>query len=71
MTALIIPLHLIGHVEAMNAIDQWRDCRPQLPRFPSPSLDHGFESDRSLLSMMSSVSSRSDCLDKSRTFQTR
>ena len=28
---------------------QWRDQRPQLPRFPFPSLDHGFESDRSSL----------------------
>ena len=44
---------------------QWRDCRPQLPRFPLPSLDHGFGSDRSSLSM-SSVSSRSDHSDESR-----
>ena len=45
---------------------RWRDQRPQLPRFPSPSLDHGFESDRNSLLMTSSVSSRSDCSDKSR-----
>ena len=45
---------------------QWRDHRPQLPRFPLPSPDYGFESDRSSLLMMSSMSSRSDCLDKSR-----
>ena len=43
-----------------------RDQRPQSPRFPSPSLDHGFESDRSSLSMTSSMSSRSDCSDGSR-----
>ena len=35
-----------------------RDQRPQSPRFPSSSPDCGFESDRSLLLMMSSVSSR-------------
>ena len=29
-----------------------RDQRPQSPRFPSPSPDHGFESDRSSLSMI-------------------
>ena len=45
---------------------RWRDHRPQLPRFPLPSPDHGFESDRSLLSMTSSMSSRSDCSDRSR-----
>ena len=39
---------------------QWGDHRPQLPRFPLPSLDHGFESDRSLLSTMSSMLSWSD-----------
>ena len=43
-----------------------RDQRPQSPRFLSPSLDHGFESDRSSLSMTSSMSSRSDCSDGSR-----
>ena len=43
-----------------------RDQRPQSPRFPLPSLDCSFKSDRSSLSMTSSVSSRSDCLDKSR-----
>ena len=31
------------------------DERPQSPRFPSLSLDHGFESDRSSLSMTSSM----------------
>ena len=44
---------------------RWRDQRPQSPRFPSPSPDHGFESDRSSLSMMSSISFRSDHSDKS------
>ena len=45
---------------------RWRDQRPQSPRFPLPSLDHGFESHRSLLSTMSSMSSRSDHSDKLR-----
>ena len=40
-----------------------RDQRPQSPRFPSPSPDHGFESDRSSLSMTSSMSSRLDHSD--------
>ena len=38
----------------------WRDQRPLSPQFPSPSPDHGFESDRSSLLMASSVLSRSD-----------
>ena len=29
---------------------RWRDQRPQSPRFPSPSPDYGFESNRSSLS---------------------
>ena len=45
---------------------RWRDQRPHLPRFPLPSPDHGFESDRSSLSMTFSMLSRSDCSDKSR-----
>ena len=45
---------------------QWWDHRTQSPRFPLPSLDHGFESDRSLLSMTSSVSARSEHSDESR-----
>ena len=45
---------------------RWRDQRPQLSRFPLPSLDHGFESVRSSLSMASSMSLRSDCSDRSR-----
>ena len=45
---------------------KWRDQWPQSPRFPSPSLDHGFESDRSSLSMASSMSSQSDHSDGSR-----
>ena len=45
---------------------RWRDQRPQSPRFPSPSPDCGFESDRSLLSTTSSMSSRSDYSDGSR-----
>ena len=43
-----------------------RDQRPQSPRFPSPSPDGGFKSDRSSLSMISSMLSRSDRLDGSR-----
>ena len=45
---------------------RWRSQRPQSPRFPLPSLDHGFERDRSSLLMMSSMSSRSDHSDGSR-----
>ena len=45
---------------------RWRDQRPQLPRFPLPSPDCGFESDRSSLLMASSMSSRSDHSDRSR-----
>ena len=44
----------------------WRDHRPQSPRFPLPSPDHGFEGDRSLLSTTSSMLSRADRLDESR-----
>ena len=40
---------------------RWRDQQPWSPRFPSPSPDHGFESDRSSISTVSSISSRSDC----------
>ena len=43
-----------------------RNQRPQSPMLPSPSLDCGFESDRSSLSTTSSMSSRSDCSDGSR-----
>ena len=42
-----------------------RDQQPRSPRFPSPSPDCGFESDRSSISMASSISSCSDCLDGS------
>ena len=45
---------------------RWRDQRPPSPRFPSPSLDCGFESDRSSLSTTSSMSSRSNRSDGSR-----
>ena len=45
---------------------RWRDQQPQSPRFPSPSPDHDFKSDRSSLSMASSMSSRSDHSDGSR-----
>ena len=45
---------------------RWRDQRPQSPRFPSPSLGHGFETNRSLLSTMSSMSFRSDHSNRSR-----
>ena len=41
----------------------WRDQRPPLPRFPLPSLDHGFESNWSSLWMASSMPSRSDRSD--------
>ena len=44
----------------------WRDKRPQWPRFPSPSPDHGFKSDRSSLLTTSSMLSRSDQSDRSR-----
>ena len=44
----------------------WRDQRPQSPQFPSPSPHCGFESDRSLLSTTSLMSSRSDQSDRSR-----
>ena len=45
---------------------RWSDQRPQLPMFPLPSLDCCFKSDRSSLLMMSSMSCRSDCSDRSR-----
>ena len=45
---------------------RWRDHRPQLPRYPLPSLDSGFESDRNSLLTTSSMSSRSDHSDGSR-----
>ena len=44
----------------------WRDQRPQLPQFPSPSPDCGFESNCSSLLMASSMSSSSDQSDGSR-----
>ena len=47
----------------------WMDQRPPLPQFPSPSLDHGFESNWSSLLMASSMSSRSDRSDRSQHFQ--
>ena len=43
-----------------------RDQQPWSPRFPSPSPDCGFESDRSSLSTASSISSWSDHSDGSR-----
>ena len=42
-----------------------RDQRPQSPRYKSPLLDQGFESNRSLISMASSRSSWSDHSDGS------
>ena len=45
---------------------RWKDQRPRLPRFPLPSSDHGFDSDRSSLLMASSMSSRSVHSDRSR-----
>ena len=45
---------------------RWRDQRPLSPQFPSPSPDHGFKSNRSLLSTTSSMLSRSDHSDGSR-----
>ena len=47
----------------------WRDQRPPSPQFPSPSPDYGFESDRSSLSMASSMLSRSDRSDGSQHSQ--
>ena len=43
-----------------------RDQRPQSPRFPSPSPDHGFKSNMSSLLTMSLMLSRSDQSDRSR-----
>ena len=43
-----------------------RDQRPQSPWFPSPSPDCGFKSNRSLLSMLSSMLPRSDYSDGTR-----
>ena len=57
--------HHIGPQGAKIAIDIGETKRPLLPQLPSPSLDHGFKSDRSLLSVASSMSSRSDRLDGS------
>ena len=45
---------------------RWRNQWPQLPRVPSPSPDHGFKSDRSSLSMASSMASQSYRSDVSR-----
>ena len=46
--------------------EQRRDQQPRSPLFPSPSPDCGFESDRSSISMASSMSSWSDHSDGSR-----
>ena len=43
----------------------WRDQRPPSPQFPSPSPDHLLKSNRSSLSMASSMLSRSDRSDGS------
>ena len=48
-----------------DCIRHWRDQRLPLPQFPSPSTDHGLESDRSLLLTASSMSSRSNWSDGS------
>ena len=45
---------------------RWRDQQPQSPQFPSLSPDCGFESDRSSLSTVSSMSSWLDHSDGSR-----
>ena len=45
------------HSQGQEHNRRCRDQRPQSPRFPSPSPDHGFESDRSSLSTASSMSS--------------
>ena len=42
-----------------------RDQRQRSPRIPSPLPDRGFESNRSSTSMASSMSSQSDCSDRS------
>ena len=47
----------------------WRDQRPPSPQFPSPSLDHEFESNRSSLLMASLMSSGSDRSDRSQHSQ--
>ena len=46
-----------------------RDQRPIQPQPPSPSPDHGFKSDRSLVSTASLVSSQSDKLEDSQHSQ--
>ena len=46
-------------LRSLECNGHWRDQRPLSPQFPSPSLDHGFESHRSSLSMTSLMSSRS------------
>ena len=47
----------------------WRDHRPPSPCFTSPSLDCGFESNRSSLLMASLISSRSNRSDVSQHSQ--
>ena len=55
--------------EGPNCNRGWRDQRPPWPWFPSPSLDHGFEGDRSSLSTVSSMSSMSERSDRSKHSQ--
>ena len=70
MVVPIVNHHLISPQEVENVIDVWRDQRPPSPQFPSPSPDQGFESNRSSLSMTSSMLSRSDRSDRSLMSQT-
>ena len=69
MVALTINHHHVGPQGAKIDNRHWRDQRPLSPQFPSPSLDHGFESNRSSLSMASSMSSRFDRSDRSQHSQ--
>ena len=58
--------HLDGLPKAEGIIGDGGTSDLGSPRFPSPSPDHGFKSNRNSLSMASSMSSQSDCSDKSR-----
>ena len=53
------------HTRSWDSNRCWRDQRPPSPQFPSPSPDHGFESNRGSLSMAFLMSSRSDRSDGS------
>ena len=59
MQVLTINHHTAGH-RGQNCNQCWRDWRLIPPQPPSPSLDHGFESNRSSVSTASLVMSQSD-----------